>query len=158
MSSFPQSLPAKRIVSSLLALLVLIVTLPGPQNWVCMLKTGSLPCCCISIEVAPEADAAQSCCFTAELDREDPQKDPQKDPLGEGDDGEQPCDCGGDGPEQLSGDPKDGDDGSLAGSIAHAAAGFAWPMAVPRQIGADHETQERCTGPPLYVLYEVFLI
>jgi hypothetical protein len=41
---------------------------------------------------------------------------------------------------------------------AIAATDFDWPEVAHGSVGAYHETQQRCTGPPLYVLFEVFLI
>jgi len=165
MSSVAHSLPARRIMMSLLALLVLIMTLPGPLSWACMLKSGSIQCCCVSIEI--EADGLhspqkQSCCHADDVALSDValpvDKFGNELPDRDADDGDEPCDCGGDGPEQPSVEPKDGGDGVLAASIPVAGLRYVWPLVALQHVGADHETQERCTGPPLYVLYEVFLI
>jgi hypothetical protein len=157
LSAIAHNAPARRIVTSLLALLVVIMTLPGPVNWVCMLKSGGVQCCCIRIDVGDDGDGPTNCC----------RKDVARAPLGDvergdpgagGNDGGDPCDCGDEEQEPWSVDPKDGGDAPVVAVAPIAATDFDWAEAAPRSVGADHETQQRCTGPPLYVLFEVFLI
>lgn len=155
MSSTAHNAPARRIVTSLLALLVLIMTLPGPVSWVCMLKSGGVQCCCISIDVGEDDDRPASCCH--EDVAAAPLRDAERGDPGDSD-GSDPCGCGDEEQEPWSVDPKDGGDAPVAGVPPIAATDFDWPEVALRSVGADHETQQRCTGPPLYVLFEVFLI
>ena len=151
-----RNVPARRIVTSLLALLVAIMTLPGPVSWVCMLKSGEVQCCCISLEAGDEDGGATSCCRDDVAETE--QRDGESDGSGAGDDDGEPCGCGDEEQGPRSVDPKDGGDASFAVSPPTAGADFEWPVPAARSVGAGHETQQRCTGPPLYVLFEVFLI
>lgn len=133
------------------------MTLPGPVSWVCMLKSGGVQCCCISIDVGEGGDGPASCC--GEVVATAPLLDAERsDPGAGGSDGGDPCGCGDEEQEPWSVDPKDGGDAPVAAVSATAALDFDWPEAAPRSVGADHETQQRCTGPPLYVLFEAFLI
>lgn len=149
---------ARRILTSLLAALVLIMALRGPVSWVCMLKSGGVQCCCVSLDVQEDEESLGRCCRTSSSSIEGLDVGPAPSGGEQPEDDEDPCGCGDDEPEPFSADPRDGGDASVVAILPALDPGLDWPMPSPRVVGAVHETQQRCTGPPLYVLFEVFLI
>ena len=133
-----------------LAVLLQVALLPGVGRLRCVLRTGSSSCCCA---VAARANAPQlpahDCCRKAE---------PIADPAYADRSG---CTCGHD-LEPLPIAPNK----STAGE-ASADPVAAPPAPLPAAPPADRGAEAACaaapvprhaTGPPLFVLYEVFLI
>lgn len=148
--------PSRRLLTSMLAVIVLVMALPGSVSWSCMLKTGAVQCCCVT-------GAEPTCCKVGDhkggVGSMERTSDDRGDDEGDRDDGDDdaPCGCEDQGPMPPPAEPKiDGD--SVLAALPPAAVILSDMTSLAGCVGAAHETQWRCIGPPLYVLFEVFLI
>ena len=153
-----------RILLSILMVLVQVVMLPGQGRIRCMLKTKSDSCCCTIITIGVDrgterSDGAVSCCHGDHggLDREG------ETAVDDWDSGRSArCLCGLDAkrPNYAPGFDRDGNDRSDAEAPAALVAETCSFLAQERQGKSEvgYVVPRLRTGPPLHVLFEVFLI
>lgn len=158
-----------RILMSVLVVLLQVGLLPDQGRVRCMLRSGLVSCCCPHHDEVPPADvdtSAQSehgCCnHHDEADAPDDPKLPRKHSLNDGAAGDEACSCGlgTEAPTAILSTPGKEDQRGKHNTTALPVSCVTWSL-------DGIEVSKRCalraipraeTGPPLHLLYQVFLI